>query len=186
MSGLRSSPLAYGCAGGAGEIGFMITKNDTFGDDEKLAGFKRAMSIAYDQGMDEFMLWETGFAFADTETYFPMLKAYRDDLITQPRSNCFDVRILIDNNDWFFVESSPSQSALNMSDQPYKHLVKTLDQEGYRWFYTHPDAISLQNICYKATINFSEIKGKTETEQDILINERLGSIMPSGKKYLWT
>jgi hypothetical protein len=177
MSRLRSSPVAYGCAGGVGEIGFIKAPMDTFGDEEKLAGFERAMSIAYDQGMDEFMIWDNGVAsFADPETYFPMLKAYRDDLVTQPRSNCFDVQILIDNDEWFYSGSSATESALDMSKQPYKHLVERLDTEGYSWFYTHSDAVSLQNVCYKATINFSEIKGKSEAEQDMLINERLEGI----------
>lgn len=185
MSRLRSSTVAYGCAGGVGEIGFYKAPMDTFSDEEKLAAFERAMSIAYDQGMDEFVMWEGSFSFADPEMYFPKLKAYRDDLVTQPRPTCFDVRILIDNGEWFWTESSPQESALNISDQPYKHLVETLDEIGYIWFYTHPDATSLQNVCYKATINFSEIKGKTEAEQDILVSERLGDISPSGKRYLW-
>ena len=185
MSRLRSSPLVYGCAGGVGEIGFAKAPRDTFGDEEKLAGFERAMSMAYDQGMDEFMIWDnSGASFADPETYFPMLKAYRDDLVTQPRSSCFDVRTLIDNDEWFYTGSPSTESALNMSEQPYKHLVERLDGDGYSWFYTHSDAAPLQNACYKATINFSEIKGKSEAEQDMLINERLESITPSGTKYL--
>ena len=183
MSKLRSSPLAYGCAGGVGEVGFMKAPMDTFGDEEKLAGFERAMSIAYDQGMDEFMIWGSGFSFADTETYFPKLKAYRDDLVTQPRPTRFDVRILIDNDEWFYTREGP-ESALNMSEQPYKHLVDVLDTEGCSWFYTHSDAVPLQNVCYKATITFSEIKGKSEAAQDVLINQRLEGITPSGTKYL--
>jgi hypothetical protein len=184
MSRLRSSPLAYGCAGGVGEIGLMKAPMDTFGDEEKLAGFERAMSIAYDQGMDEFMLWQSVMSFEDPKTYFPKLKAFRDDLITQPRSNCFDVRIRIDNDEWFYTGSASTESALNMSEQPYKHLAERLDTEGYSWFYSHSDAVALQSVCYSATINFSEIKGKNETEQDMLINERLESITPSGTKYL--
>jgi hypothetical protein len=185
MSRLRSSPVAYGCAGGVGEVGFAKAPMDTFGDDEKLAAFERAMSIAYEQGMDEFMLWFGGFTFEDPETYFPKLKAFRDTLVMQPRSSCFDVRILIDNDEWFYTDSSSTESALNMSEQPYRHLVDTLDTDGYSWFYTHSDAVSLQNVCYKTTINFSEITGKSETEQDIFINERLSDITPSGKRYLW-
>ena len=184
ISRLRSSPVAYGCAGGLGEVGFRKAPMDTFGDEEKLAGFERAMSIAYDQGMDEFMIWGGEFSFADPETYFLKLKAYRDDLVIQPRFNCFDVRILIDNGEWFYTREGP-ESALNMSNQPYKHLVKTLDENGYTWFYTHPDAVFSQNVCYKKTINLSEVKYNTKTEQDIYINKKLGNIMPSGKKYVW-
>ena len=95
-----------------------------------------------------------------------------------------DVRILIDNGEWFYT-CSCHESTLNMSEQPYKHLVETLDAGGYAWFYTYPDAVPLQTVCYKNTINLSEIKGKTETEQDTLINERLGDITPSGKRYPW-
>lgn len=166
MSKLRSSPVAYGCPGGVGEIGFGNTTTDSFGDDERLAAFERAMSIAYDQGMDEFMIWDNGFGFADPETYFPMLTAFRDELVTQPRSNHFDVRILIDNGEWFYTGSPSTESALNMSNQPYKHLVEMLDEGGYTWFYTHSDAVSLQNISYNVTINLSEMT-------------------PSGKRYPW-
>jgi hypothetical protein len=179
MAELRSSPIVYGGAGGVGEIGFFkAADDDTFGDDEKLAAFKRAMSIAYEQGMDEFMIWDQGsYSFADPETYFPQLKTFRDTLIMQPRASCFDVRVLIDNGEWIYTDSSPEQSALDMSNQPYRHLVETLDERGYSWFYLH--------VCYDATINFSEIKGKSEAEQDIFIDERLDSITPSGKRYLW-
>ena len=186
MSALRSSPVACGCAGGVGEIGFYKAHMDTFGDDEKLVAFERAMSIAYDQGMGEFMLWGGGFTFEDPEIYFPKLKTFRDTLVMQPRSSCFDVRILIDNDEWFYTGSSSTESALDMSEQPYRHLVERLDEDGYSWFYTHSDAAPLQGACYKSTINFSEITGKSEAEQDMCINERLGDITPSGTKYAWT
>jgi len=180
MSRLRSSPLAYGSAGGVGEIGFMKTPMDTFGDEEKLFGFKRALSIAYDQGMDEFMLWQSVMSFEDPETYFSQLREFRDSLITQPRLNHFNIRVLIDNNEWLWVESNASK--LNLSIQPYLSLVKVLDEEGYTWFYTHRDAESLQSVSYDTTLKFSEVKWKTESE----IYAMIENITPAGKYYPWT
>lgn len=48
--------------GGIGEIGFFKGHQDKFGDKEKLVALKRALSIAYDQGFGEFMIWEAGSA----------------------------------------------------------------------------------------------------------------------------
>lgn len=185
MSNLRSSPLAYGGADGLGEIGFMKASNDRFGDEEKLLGFERAMSIAYDQGMDEFMLWEGSFSFKDPEVYFLKLKEFRDNLTKQPRLSYFNVRVLIDNYDWLFKSSSSIISKINMSDQPYFYLIKTLDEKGYSWFYTHKDAELIQNLSFNVTIKLSEIKGKNESEQNKIIFEKLGNITSSGKYYPW-
>ncbi len=185
MSRLRASPLAYGGPGGVGEIGFFKASDDSFGDEEKLLAFERAMSIAYDQGMDEFMLWGGSFSFKNPEIYFPKLKRFRDNLTMQPRSDHFDLRILIDNNEWLYVESNPPSSKLDMEMQPYLNLIKTLDENGYTWFYTHPNAEGFQSISFNATIKLSEIKGKDESEQNRIISERVGNITPSGGYYPW-
>ena len=168
-----------------GEIGFFKASDDSFGDEEKLLAFERAMSIAYDQGMDEFMLWGGSFSFKNPEIYFPKLKRFRDNLTMQPRSDHFDLRILIDNNEWLYVESNPPSSKLDMEIQPYLNLIKTLDENGYTWFYTHPNAEGFQSISFNATIKLSEIKGKDESEQNRIISERVGNITPSGRYYPW-
>ncbi len=185
MSKLRSTPFSYGGAGGVGEIGFFQTSNDSFGDDEKLLGFQRAMSIAYDQGMDEFMLWGDSFSFKNPEIYLPKLKEFRDNLTVQPRSNFFNVRVLIDNDDGLFIEPNDHSSKLDMDIQPYIYLIKTLDEKGYTWFYTHSNAVVFQRISFNSTIKLSEIKGKNEPEQNKIISERIGNIKPSGRSYLW-
>lgn len=185
MSLLRSSPLVYGGPGGVGEIGFFSTPNSTFGDNEKLLAFERAMSIAYDQGMDEFMIWGTGFSFKNPEIYFPKLKEFRDELIKQQRPERFIIRILIDNKDWFYNQGNLPVSKLDMNKQPYYHMVKTLDERGYSWFYTSSNAESIQIINFNTTIKLSEIKGKSMQEQDKIISERLKNITPSGKQYPW-
>ncbi len=186
MSSLRSSPLAYGGPGGVGEIGFFHTQKDTFGDNEKLLAFERAMSIAYDQGMDEFMIWGTGFSFKNPEIYFPRLKEFRDSLVKQPRPGRFDLMILSDNKDWLYKEGNLPVSKLDMNKQPYYHLVKTLDERGYTWFcIKSSNAESIQSISYNATINLSEINGKSVQEQDRIISETLKNITPSGKQYPW-
>lgn len=181
---LRDSPVAYNGSTGVGETGFFKSSADGFGDAEKLLAFERSMKMAYEQGMDEFQLWGGGFAFADPATYFPKLKAYRDYLITQPRhsSSHFNVRVLIDNGEWLYTESSPSASALDMSIQPYRNLVKVLDEGGYSWFYTHSNATSLQNnVTYDTTITFSSAKNKTEQE----VSAMLTGIIPDGSEFTW-
>lgn len=184
MSRLRASPIVYGYPGGIGEIGFMKAVGDTFGDDEKLSGFERAMSIAYDQGMNEFMIWGSATSFADPETYFPMLEAFRDNLILNSRPDHFNIRVVIDNAEWLYTSEGPT-SKLDMAFQDYKHLVKTLDEAGYSWFYTHTNAIPLQTITYDASISFSEVRDISEAEQDALFATRFAGVTPNGTVYLW-
>jgi len=187
MSAYHSSPVAYGAPGGIGEIGFFKRPpKDTFGDEEKLKGFQRAMEIAYQQGMEEFMLWGGGFSFEDTETYFPRLIAFRDELLKLPRPESFDLRVILDTGERLYRRIPPHSSKLDLSAQPYLPLVKFLDESGYTWFYTDTKAIPLQkHVKFKRTIRLSELKGKDAEEMLATVRERLKGIEPSWRPMPW-
>jgi hypothetical protein len=180
-------------AGGAavGEIGFIKSENDGFGDEERLTAFKRAMTIAYDQGMSEFMIWGSLAGFTKPLDYFPELVRYRDE-ITQNRPATakdggewhFNVRVLIDNSEWLYREPSPAASTLNMSEQPYLSLVKTLDEGGYSWFYVHENAAQLLGqgqVTFDKTLLLSGAKWRNEEEIAVMLE----GVIPGGKPLPW-
>lgn len=187
----RSSPIVRKGIAGIGEIGFPKSTYlngilDTFGDNEKLIAFKRYLAISYELGFDRFLMWEGYFSFKDPITYLPKLIEFRNSLIDKPRLTRFNVRVLSDNNDnirkQIPTESNPE---LDMVNEPYYHLARYLDENGYSWFFTTSQAEPLQSNIYDVTILLSEIKDKTNVDQDILISLRLAGIQPTGNKYPW-
>jgi len=206
MARLHESPLVFGGPGGIGEIGFFCRPpKDTFGDEEKLAGFQRAMQIAYEMGMDEFMLWGGGFSFDKPEVYFPKLIAFRDRLLKQPRPAGFDVRFLLDTDDPLYVEKPPASSELDMTEkQPFAAAFRFLDERGFVWYYTSPEAMAVHDAeasatdlfpegrqalmpaCLgKKTVKLSDLKGKTPLEQEQFLADTLRNLKPSGTPLPW-
>jgi hypothetical protein len=196
MARLHESPIVFGGPGGIGEIGFFRRPpKDTFGDEERLAGFERAMRIAYELGADEFMLWGGGFSFDNLSEYFPKLIAFRNELIKKPRPSSpgggsasgggFDVRLVLDTEERIYVDTPPASSELDMSAQPFAPTIRFLDERGFVWFYTKPDAMAIQHVEAKATVKLSELKGKNATEQEKFLSERLRDIKPSGTPLPW-
>lgn len=123
----------------------------------------------------------------DPGIYFSKLKEFRDCLMIKPRLTMFNVRILSDNGDKLILrrptEASPE---IYMSHEPYYHLVRTLDERGYSWYFIYPsDAIVLQRPIYDATINLSDIEGKDIREQDDFIQKKLKNVKPIGTVYPW-
>jgi len=185
-SALSRSPLVFGGIGGVGEIGFFSTPLDNFGDDEKLLGFERGLKQAYEQGMDEFMIWGGEFTFDNPTIYFTKLKEFRDALILNPRQSEYDVRVMIDNKETLVKEiGQRALTELNMSEQPYLYLVRYLDHNGYSWFQTEPSARIMPNIIYKRTINLSQVKGLNEVQMNQTVSGILSGITPSGAYYPW-
>jgi hypothetical protein len=190
---MRVSSLMIGLGKkcGIGEIGFFKGIDDTFGDEEKLRGFERAMSIAYDMGYTDFMMWSDLFRFADPVAYFPRLKAFRDSLLNRPRLNRFNVRVLNDTTPWTpLIQTNPpfeQKLILDIPNEPYYHLIRHLDEAGYSWIYMMtPNIESAEPILYDSTIRLSEISGKTEAEQDILISNRLINVVNSHLVKTWS
>jgi len=180
MTRFRLPPVVLGGAGGIGEIGFFNRKGaDDFGDEAKLAGFERAMRIAWQMGMDEFCLWSGDFSFADLPTYMPKLAAFRDKLVKTPRPTRFDVALVMDTNDPLYVESH--QSGLDMDKQPFAAVAEYLDGMGYVWYVTDPAAETIQQAKPTARVLASSVVG-----QPIAALERqLAGVKPSGEALPW-
>jgi hypothetical protein len=173
---------------GIGEIGYFKGIDDTFGDEEKLIAFERAMSIAYDMGYTDFMMWSELFRFADPVTYFPRLKAFRDSLYNLPTLTRFNVRVLNDTSGDLIQTAPPwpQKLVLDIPNEPYYHLIRHLDEAGYSWVYmVTPTLESSEPILYDSTILLSEILGKTVAEQDILISDRLKNVVNSNRIKTW-
>lgn len=186
MARFHASPIAYGGPGGIGEIGYFIRPpKDTFGDEERLKAFERAMQIAYEMGMDEFMAWEGTFSFDKPDVFYPRLIAYRDEMLKKPRPEGFDVEVVIDTGDPMFVQSPPSASRLDMDKQPFAPAFRFLDGKGYAWFYTTPEAMAIQTVKARAVVRFSDLKGKGAAEQERFLEETLKGIPPSGTPLPW-
>ncbi len=186
---LRASPLMLGKSGGVGEIGFLKGSLDTFGDEEKLRAFERALSIAYDIGFTEVIMWSENFQFADPISFFPRLKAFRDMLLTRPRLTRFNVRVLNDTTG-ALIQTMPawdSTLVLDIPNEPYYHLIRFLDESGCSWVYVDStDAELLQPNIYDTTIRLSEIQGKTFAEQNLLIVNRLQNVICAGRSKTWS
>lgn len=173
-----------------GEIGYYKGTIDTWGDEERLKGFKRCLSIAYENGCNEFYIWSCGDGkpggFSNPSIYFPKLKQFRDQL--RPRDlTRFNVRVLLDNTSWlspFYPQQN--RPSTKESEQPYYYLMMRLDEGGYSWFYTHSVTAQYLPNIYDKTIKTSEIVGKTIEAQESLINNRLQGIIPKGNFYSWS
>lgn len=191
---LRNSPLMFNTAMGVGEIGFFKSSQDNFGDPEKLIAFKRAMTIAYDMGFEEFILWETGFGFENPTVYFPQLVSYSNELLLKPRLTRFNVRVLNDLSpsgeiyDGFIKTPYVSfalKYQLDKQQEIYYFLVRYLDEHGYSWYVTTSQAAPYQSQIYDTTISLSEITNLSVSEQNILIKERLKNIISNGSVLSW-
>lgn len=175
-----------------GEIGYWKGTINTWGDAERLKALRRSLAIAHELGCKEFMMWSCGGGkpgiFANPTTYFPQLKTFRDTLASRPRLTIYNVRVLVDNTTWLNVGWYPTCSAPTIpSNQPYMHLMKTLDERGASWFFVHPyTAQYIPNYKYDRTIRTSEIYGKTTSEQTTLINNRLSNVILNGNYYPWS
>lgn len=180
MIRFRLPPAVLGAAGGIGEIGFFNRKGvDDFGDEAKLAGFERAMRIAWQMGMDEFCLWSGDFSFADLPTYLPRLAAFRDELVKTPRPARFDVALVLDTNDPLYVESG--RSGLDMAKQPFAAVASYLDGQGYVWYVTAPAAEAVQTVRPTVRVLASAVVG-----QPLAVLQRLlQGVRPSGEPLPW-
>jgi len=180
MIRFRLPATVLGGPGGIGEIGFFNRRgNDSFGDEAKLAGFERAMRIAWQMGMDEFCLWSGDFSFADLPTYMPKLAAFRDALVKSPRPQQFDVALVLDTTDPLYVESG--RSGLDMAKQPFAAVAEYLDGQGYVWYVTDPAAEAIQTAKPTARVLASSVVG-----QPLAVLERqLAGVKPSGEPLPW-
>ncbi|MBM4079393.1 MAG: hypothetical protein FJ278_06810, partial [Planctomycetes bacterium] len=186
MAHLHDSAIAFGGPCGIGEIGFFHRRpQDAFGDEEKLAGFQRAMTIAYELGMDEYMLWGGGFSFDKLDVYFPKLLAFRDELIKRPRPSGLDVCLLLDAGEGMSANVPPASSMLDMSAQPYAAAIRFLDEKGFVWFYASPEAAAIQTVKPRAVVKLSGLKGKSAAEQVKSLTESLRAVKPSGTPLPW-
>lgn len=178
---------------GIGEVGFPKSNSDTWTDEDALKGFKRCLAMAYQMGYKEFHIWggnnvNKTWNFVDPVTYGPRLKAYRD-LVVQSITPItkFNVRVLIDVDD---NKLSYFPDSYDPNSDPYKyylHLFKRLDNERYSWFLVNEDNTDglYPTSIYDRTIRTSEMKNKTTTEMDTIINARLSGISPNGARYDW-
>jgi hypothetical protein len=181
MARLRMSPNVFGWPGGIGEIGFFIRKpGDPFGDEERLRGFERAMTIAYELGQTDFCCWSDSFSFSDPATYYPKLAVFRDELVKQPRPARLDVRMLLDTGDPLFVESN--QSALDLAKQPLLPAIRWLDEHGYVWYYSSPEAVPYEAESAVAEVKSSELVGRDAAQ---VLSQKLAGVKPSGTELLW-
>lgn len=188
MARFHESPLVFGKPGGVGEIGFCGPRpGDGFTDDQKLAGFERAMIIAYEMGLEEFMLWGGGFGFKNLPVYYAKLVAFRDRLVRRPRPAAFDVRLVLDTGDYLYLRQPPANksSALDLAVQPFLPALRYLDSRGYVWFYTTPRAMRIQDRGAQVTLRLSELKGRPAAAQLSLLNQRLQGVAPSASPLPW-
>lgn len=181
MARLRMSPNVFGWPGGIGEIGFFIRKpGDPFGDEERLRGFERALTIAYELGQTDFCCWSDSFSFSDPATYYPKLAAFRDELVKQPRPARLDVRMLLDTGAPLFVESN--QSALDLAKQPLLPAIRWLDEHGYVWYCSSPEAVPYEAESAVAEVKSSELVGRDAAQ---VLSQKLADVKPSGTELPW-
>jgi len=186
MATFHACPYAFGGPGGIGEVGFFVRKSrDSFGDRERLEGFKRAMRIAYEMGMDEFHLWGGTFSFDDLETYYPKLVAFRDALVSRPRPGRIDVRVVMETGQKLYVNKPSHSSKLDMSQQPWAAVCRYLDGKGYVWHYTTEQAMEIQDLPALATVRLADLAGKPAAEQVALLDKLLSHVRPSGTPLPW-
>lgn len=185
LARFHESPLVFGSPGGIGEVGFFSRPGEkAFGDEQKLEGFERAMTIAYEMGDEEFLMWSDAFGFGNPERYFPKLVAFRNDLVSRPRPARFDVRLVLGKGDVLYRENRPETSALDLARQPFLALLRYLDEHGYVWYYTTAQAIRLQPDPAAVTIDLSGLEGLAAAEVAIL-KAKLRDVAPSGRPLPW-
>ena len=186
MATFHASPLVFGGPGGVGEVGFFVRKpSDRFGDPERLEGFKRAMIIAYEMGMDAFKLWGGAFSFDDTEAYYPKLVAFRDELIKRPRPSRFDARVVMETGERLYANKPRHSSVLDMAHQPYAAVFRYLDGNGYVWYYTTRQAMAIQEVSAAVTVVLARYRDKSPSEQTAMVAEALKGVQPSGTPLPW-
>lgn len=186
LASFHESPLVFGAPGGIGEVGFFsLPGQKGFGDRQKLLGFERAMTIAYEMGDDEFLMWSGAFGFADPSVYFPKLVAFRNRLVGRPRPARFDVRLVMGSGTALYRENRPQTSGLDLRDQPVLAALRYLDEHGYVWYYTTSQAMQIQHASAAATIDLSELKGKSAEAQAAFLRAKLRNVAPSGLPLPW-
>jgi len=175
------APEVQGGPNGLGEIGFRAAAGSSFGDPERLLAFERVMALAYDIGLEEFVIWGEAWTFSDPATYFPRLVAFRDALVRRPRHPGFDLRLVNDK-------------AVNFAHPPYtkvanpdlSHIFRWLEERGYKFFITVPAAMRHQKEGqFKVSVNISELLALPRGEQLTFLERKLADVEPTGIILPW-
>ena len=177
------SSWVQGGPNGLGEIGFRIPRGAAYGDAERLLAFQRTMALAHDIGLTEFVIWGEAWTFDDPARYFPLLVAFRDQLVRHPRAPAgqFDLRLVNDNNLNF--TRAPYRPAPNSNLSP---TFRWLETRGYRFYLTTPDAMAHQKARANASLKLSELAGRPTATQTAHLHKALAGILPSGVVLPWT
>ena len=174
------STWVQGGANGVGEIGFRAPPGADFGDAERLLAFQRTMALAWDVGLLEFVIWGEQWTFDDPTRHFPMLVAFRGELVRRPRRPSFDLRLVNDENAMFALAPyQPSKGA------DYSAAFRWLEERGYKYYLAAPDALPHLKGQHKASLDLSELTGKPAAEQVRRLRQALEGVEPTGIVLPW-
>ena len=165
---------------GVGEIGFRAAQGASFGDEERLLAFQRTLTLTYDIGLLEFVIWGESWTFSDPATYFPRLLAFRNELTRRPRRPGFDLCLVNDTNANF---GHPPYTKARKPD--LSAVFRWLEERGYKSFLTTPVALAKQKGEYKASVKFSQLTKLKLAEQVALLRKALEGVTPTGVVLPW-
>ena len=171
---------AQGGPNGVGEIGFRAAAGAKFGDAERLLAFERCLTLAYDVGLLEYVIWGESWTFSDPATYFPRLAAFRDLLMRQPRHSGFDLRLVHDPKASFAHPPYSREIELDLSP-----VFRWLEERGVRFFLTTPAADPLQKAEAKASVKISDLLKFEGDQQFAFLYKALAGIEPTGVVLPW-
>jgi len=175
------APEVQGGPNGLGEVGFRATAKSTFGDPERLLAFQRVMALAYDIGLQEFVIWGESWTFSDPATYFPRLKTFHDALVRRPRHPGFDLQLVNDTNVDFSHPPYRKEAKPDIS-----HIFRWLEERGYKFFLTVPAAMRHQKAKpFKTSLKLSDLLKLPRSEQLAFLEKQLADIEPTGVILPW-
>jgi len=165
---------------GLGEIGFRATAGASFGDAERLLAFERVMTLAYDIGLVEYVIWGESWTFGDPATYFPRLLAFRDVLTRRPQRRTFDLRLVNDGNVSFAHPPYTKVAAPDLSD-----IFRWLEERGYKFHLAMPAAVPLLKGEFQVSLKLSELAAVPRGQRAVALQEALGGVTPTGVVLPW-
>jgi len=174
------SSEVQGGPNGVGELGFRATAQADFGDEERLLAFQRGMTLTYDIGLLEFVIWGESWTFTNAAAYFPILVAFRNRLTKRPRHPAFDLRLVNDTNANFAHPPYTKERKPDLSP-----IFRWLEVRGYKFFLTTPAAMPKQKGKYRASLNLSELMKLKPAQRIPRLHKALAGLAPTGVVLPW-
>lgn len=174
------SSQVQGGPNGLGEVGFRAPPGADFGDEERLLGFERCMSLAYDVGLVEYVIWAEAWSFSHPAGYFPLLHAFRDALVREPRRPEFDLRLVNSHGVNFQHHHSGRKP-----HEDFAPLFQWLEGHGWKFFLTTPAAMPLQKGAFGVSFDLAALTGMPGADRVSVVSRALAGRSPTGLVLPW-